>query len=347
MDHRPRNVLVTGGAGFIGCNFVRHLLATDPAIRIVTLDLLTYAGSLDNLRGLPDPTRHLFIQGDICDRLLLDRLLRDHAIDTIAHFAAESHVDRSITGPAAFVQTNLVGTFTLLEAARTAWLDGKTAERCRFHHISTDEVYGTLQHNDPPFRETTPYAPNSPYSASKAGSDHLVRAYFHTYGLPVVTTNCSNNYGPWQHGEKFIPTVIRSCLLQQPIPVYGDGSNIRDWLYVEDHCRGIDAVIRGGRPGETYNIGGCNEWANLDIAKLICTLLDEHRPQRAPHERLITFVTDRPGHDWRYAIDADKMAKALDWQPRETFNSGIAKTVDWYLERHAADPAWGGMAGSA
>ncbi len=347
MDHRPRNVLVTGGAGFIGCNFVRHLLATDPAIRIVTLDLLTYAGSLDNLRGLPDPTRHLFIQGDICDRLLLDRLLRDHAIDTIAHFAAESHVDRSITGPAAFVQTNLVGTFTLLEAARTAWLDGKTAERCRFHHISTDEVYGTLQNNDPPFRETTPYAPNSPYSASKAGSDHLVRAYFHTYGLPVVTTNCSNNYGPWQHGEKFIPTVIRSCLLQQPIPVYGDGSNIRDWLYVEDHCRGIDAVIRGGRPGETYNIGGCNEWANLDIAKLICTLLDEHRPQRAPHERLITFVTDRPGHDWRYAIDADKMAKALDWQPRETFNSGIAKTVDWYLERHAADPAWGGMAGSA
>ena len=347
MDHRPRNVLVTGGAGFIGCNFVRHLLATDPAIRIVTLDLLTYAGSLDNLRGLSDPTRHLFIHGDICDRLLLDRLLRDHAIDTIAHFAAESHVDRSITGPAAFVQTNLVGTFTLLEAARTAWLDGKTAERCRFHHISTDEVYGTLQHNDPPFRETTPYAPNSPYSASKAGSDHLVRAYFHTYGLPVVTTNCSNNYGPWQHGEKFIPTVIRSCLLQQPIPVYGDGSNIRDWLYVEDHCRGIDAVIRGGRPGETYNIGGCNEWANLDIAKLICTLLDEHRPQRAPHERLITFVTDRPGHDWRYAIDADKMAKALDWQPRETFNSGIAKTVDWYLERHAADPAWGGMAGSA
>jgi dTDP-glucose 4,6-dehydratase len=337
MDHHPRNVLVTGGAGFIGCNFVRHLLANDPNIRIVTLDLLTYAGSLDNLRDLPDPTRHLFVQGDICDRPLADRLLREHRIDTIAHFAAESHVDRSITGPAAFVQTNLVGTFTLLEAARAAWLDGKTAEGRRFHHISTDEVYGTLRRDDPPFTETTPYAPNSPYSASKAGSDHLVRAYFHTYGLPVVTTNCSNNYGPFQHGEKFIPTVIRSCLLQKPIPVYGDGSNIRDWLYVEDHCRGIEAVIRRGRPGETYNIGGCNEWANLDIARLICQLLDERRPEHAPHEQLITFVTDRPGHDWRYAIDAGKMDRELGWQPRETFETGIAKTVDWYLQRHAAD----------
>jgi len=344
MAHQPRNVLVTGGAGFIGCNFVRHWLATDPDIRIVTLDLLTYAGSPDNLRDLPDPARHTFVRGDICDRPLVDRLLREHRIDTIAHFAAESHVDRSITGPAAFVQTNLVGTFTLLEAARTAWSEKPAPAECRFHHISTDEVYGTLQSDDPPFQETTPYAPNSPYSASKAGSDHLVRAYFHTYGLPVVTTNCSNNYGPFQHGEKFIPTVIRSCLLQKPIPVYGDGSNIRDWLYVEDPCRGIDAAIRGGRPGDTYNIGGCNEWANLDIAKLICTLLDERRPQHAPHERLITFVTDRPGHDWRYAIDAGKMDEELDWQPRETFNSGIAKTVDWYLERHATDPAWGGMA---
>jgi dTDP-glucose 4,6-dehydratase len=344
MDHSPRNVLVTGGAGFIGCNFVRGLLATDPDLRIVTLDLLTYAGSPDNLRELPDPARHRFVQGDIGDRALVDRLLREHHIDTIAHFAAESHVDRSITGPAAFVQTNLVGTFTLLEAARAAWLDGKTAEGRRFHHISTDEVYGTLQRDDPPFTETTPYAPNSPYSASKAGSDHLVRAYFHTYGLPVVTTNCSNNYGPFQHGEKFIPTVIRSCLRQQPIPVYGDGSNIRDWLYVEDHCRGIDAVIRRGRPGETYNIGGGNEWANLDIARLICRLLDERRPEQAPHERLITFVTDRPGHDWRYAIDAGKMDRELDWQPRETFETGLAKTVDWYLRRHATDPAWGGMA---
>jgi len=346
MEHHPRNVLVTGGAGFIGCNFVRHLLATEPDARIVTLDLLTYAGSLDNLRELPDPTRHTFVQGDICDRPLVDRLLREHAIDTIAHFAAESHVDRSITGPAAFVQTNLVGTFTLLEAARGAWLEGgRTAEHCRFHHISTDEVYGTLKHGDPPFSETTPYAPNSPYSASKAGSDHLVRAYFHTYGLPVVTTNCSNNYGPYQHGEKFIPTVIRSCLLQRPIPVYGDGSNIRDWLYVEDHCRGIDAVIRRGKLGETYNIGGDNEWANINIAKLICTLLDQRRPEHAPHERLITFVADRPGHDWRYAIDPRKMSEELSWRPEETFNTGIAKTVDWYLERHATDPAWGGMTG--
>ena len=346
MEHHPRNVLVTGGAGFIGCNFVRHLLATEPDARIVTLDLLTYAGSLDNLRELTDLARHTFVQGDICDRPLVDRLLREHAIDTITHFAAESHVDRSITGPAAFVQTNLVGTFTLLEAARSAWLEGgKTAEHYRFHHISTDEVYGTLKPNDPPFSETTPYAPNSPYSASKAGSDHLVRAYFHTYGLPVVTTNCSNNYGPYQHGEKFIPTVIRSCLLQRPIPVYGDGSNIRDWLYVEDHCRGIDAVIRRGALGETYNIGGDNEWANLNIAKLICTLLDQRRPEHAPHERLINFVADRPGHDWRYAIDPRKMSEELSWRPEETFNTGIAKTVDWYLERHATDPAWGGMAG--
>ncbi len=330
-------MLVTGGAGFIGCNFVRHLLATDPEVRIVNLDLLTYAGSLDNLRDLPDPARHLFVKGDICDRALVDRLLREHQIDTIAHFAAESHVDRSITGPAAFVQTNLVGTFTLLEAARIAWLEEKTASHCRFHHISTDEVYGTLERDDPPFSETTPYAPNSPYSASKAGSDHLVRAYFHTYGLPVVTTNCSNNYGPFQHGEKFIPTVIRSCWLQKPIPVYGDGSNIRDWLYVEDHCRGIDAVIRRGQLGETYNIGGCNEWANIHITRLICTLLDERRPEHALHERLITFVTDRPGHDWRYAIAADKMDQELGWKPQETFNTGIAKTVDWYLERYAAD----------
>jgi dTDP-glucose 4,6-dehydratase len=336
MEHCPRNVLITGGAGFIGCNFVRHLLATDPDIRIVNLDLLTYAGALDNLRDLPDPTRHTFVQGDICDRSLLDRLLCEHAIDTLVHFAAESHVDRSITGPAAFVQTNLVGTFTLLEAVRVAWVDGKTANHCRFHHISTDEVYGTLQRDDPPFTETTPYAPNSPYSASKAGSDHLARAYFHTYGLPVVTTNCSNNYGPFQHGEKFIPTVIRSCLRQQPIPVYGDGSNIRDWLYVEDHCRGIEAVVRRGHLGETYNIGGCNEWANLDIVKRICTLLDEHRPEHAPHERLISFVTDRPGHDWRYAIDAGKMKREFGWQPRETFDTGIAKTVDWYLQRHIA-----------
>lgn len=343
MTHNPQNLLVTGGAGFIGCNFVRYLLTADSKIRIINLDALTYAGSLANLRDLPAAERHIFIEGDICDRALVERLLHEYKIDTIIHFAAESHVDRSITGPAAFVQTNLVGTFTLLEAARQFWLNERGVNTYRFHHISTDEVYGTLNRTDPPFTETTPYAPNSPYSASKAGSDHLVRAYFHTYRLPVVTTNCSNNYGPFQHGEKFIPTVIRSCLLQRPIPVYGDGSNIRDWLYVTDHCRGIETVMRNGQLGETYNIGGWNEWTNLNITHLICALLDERRPQHAPHQRLITFVTDRPGHDWRYAIAADKMQRELQWQPLETFQTGIAKTVDWYLNAHAADPTWGGL----
>ncbi len=331
MEYCPNNVLITGGAGFIGCNFVRYLLQTDTHIRIVNLDRLTYAGSLTNLEALPDSRRHTFVQGDIGDQALVARLLREHPIDTIVHFAAESHVDRSIRGPAPFVQTNLVGTFMLLEAARNAWQD-RSADAVRFHHISTDEVYGTLQPNDPAFTETIPYAPNSPYAASKAGSDHLVRAYFHTYALPVTTTNCSNNYGPYQHAEKFIPTVIRSCLQQKPIPVYGDGSNIRDWLYVEDHCRGIDTVIRRGKPGETYNIGGCNEWANINIAQKICAILDERRPQQAEYRRLIAFVTDRPGHDWRYATDSSKMQAAFNWMPQETFATGIAKTVDWYLE---------------
>jgi dTDP-glucose 4,6-dehydratase len=334
MEYHPKNVLVTGGAGFIGCNFVRYLLTTDPQVNIINLDLLTYAGSLNNLTALPDPHRHEFVQGDIGDRALVDRLLNEQAIDTIVHFAAESHVDRSITGPAAFIQTNLVGTFTLLEAARAAWT-GRKSHTVRFHHISTDEVYGTLKQGDPAFTETMPYAPNSPYSASKAGADHLVRAYFHTYGLPVTTTNCSNNYGPYQHGEKFIPTVIRSCLQQQPIPVYGDGSNIRDWLYVEDHCRGIDVVIRRGQPGETYNIGGCNEWANIDIAEKICALMDERYPRRAPHKRLLSFVADRPGHDWRYAMDTTRIATQLQWRPLETFETGIVRTVDWYLDRSA------------
>jgi dTDP-glucose 4,6-dehydratase len=342
MEYQPHHVLITGGAGFIGSNFVRYLLATDARVNIVNLDLLTYAGSLDNLTALPDPRRHTFVQGDICDRALVDHLLQDYRIDTIVHFAAESHVDRSITGPASFIQTNLVGTFTLLEAARTAWLERPGIDRkaVRFHHISTDEVYGTLTRDEPAFTETTPYSPNSPYSASKAGSDHLVRAYFHTYGLPVTTTNCSNNYGPYQHGEKFIPTIIRSCLRQQPIPVYGDGSNIRDWLYVDDHCRGIDRVIRQGTLGECYNIGGCNEWANLAITNKICALLDERRPQQAPHSRLITFVTDRPGHDWRYAIDASRMIVQLQWRPLETFETGIAKTVDWYLNRYGSGADW-------
>ncbi len=331
--YTPKNILVTGGAGFIGCNYVRYMLATDDQVKIVNLDMLTYAGSRDNLKNLPDESRHLFVEGDICDRELIDTLLREHNIDTIVHFAAESHVDNSISGPEIFVKTNVMGTFTLLESARQYWQGEKGWNRtkCRFHHISTDEVYGTLDANDPAFSETTPYAPNSPYSASKAGSDHLVRAYFHTYGLPVTTTNCSNNYGSYQHSEKFIPTVIRKCLEQEAIPVYGDGSNIRDWLYVTDHCSGIDAVVRKGELGEVYNIGGINEWKNIDICKLICQLMDEHKPENAPHEKLITFVTDRPGHDWRYAIDATKMNDELDWQPAETFETGIRKTVEWYL----------------
>jgi len=277
MMYTPRNMLVTGGAGFIGCNFVRYMLATDQDVKIVNLDLLTYAGSMDNLNDLPDGSRHHFLQGDICDRELVDRLLRTYEIDTVVHFAAESHVDNSIAGPEVFVKTNVLGTFTLLESARQYWLNERRldASQCRFHHISTDEVYGTLEKEDPAFSEATAYAPNSPYSASKAGSDHLVRSWFHTYGLPVTTTNCSNNYGPYQHSEKLIPTIIRNCVNQSSIPVYGDGSNIRDWLYVEDHCSGIDTVLRKGELGEAYNIGGINEWANIDIVRCICGLLDE------------------------------------------------------------------------
>jgi len=334
-NYKPKNMLVTGGAGFIGCNFVRYMLANDSGVRIINLDLLTYAGSLDNLKDLPDESRHTFVQGDICDRELIDRLLREHMIDTIVHFAAESHVDNSISGPEIFIKTNVMGTFTLLESARHYWQQEKKWDEteCRFHHVSTDEVYGTLDKVAPAFTEKTPYAPNSPYSASKAGSDHLVRAYFHTYGLPVTTSNCSNNYGPYQHHEKLIPTIIRHCQARTNIPVYGDGSNIRDWLYVEDHCSGIDAVVRRGYLGEVYNIGGCNEWANIDIVKCICSLLDEHDPSCAPHDALISFVEDRAGHDWRYAIDAKKMLSELNWHPGETFETGIRKTVAWYLKR--------------
>jgi dTDP-glucose 4,6-dehydratase len=340
MTYQPRNLLITGGAGFIGCNFVRYYLTAHPEVRLINLDSLTYAGSLANLQDLPTPEQHIFVQGDIGDRPLVDQLLREHEIETIVHFAAESHVDRSITGPAAFLQSNVIGTFTLLEAARQYWLEEQrlSPEQCRFHHISTDEVYGTLSPTDPAFSETTPYAPNSPYSASKAASDHFVRAYYHTYGLPVTVSNCSNNYGPFQHSEKFIPTIIRSCLEQKSIPVYGDGSNIRDWLYVADHCQAIDRVIAEGRLGEHYNIGGCNEWSNLAIVKHLCQLMDEFRPQQAPHARLIGFVTDRPGHDWRYAIDATKMRQELHWQPQETFETGIQKTVQWYLAQ-AGDKA--------
>ena len=334
MSYQPRNILVTGGAGFIGCNFIRYLLKKDNNINLVNLDNLSYAGSLDNLTNLPSPERYSFIEGDICNGAMIDSILRKYNIDTIIHFAAESHVDRSITGPAAFMQSNLIGTFTLLEAARNYWLnENKWDEtQCRFHHISTDEVYGSLSKTAPAFTEKTPYAPNSPYSASKAGSDHLVRAYFHTYGLPVTTTNCSNNYGPFQHSEKFIPTVIRSCLNKKSIPVYGDGKNIRDWLYVEDHCSAIDKVVREGVLGETYNVGGNNEWSNIDIAKTICKLLDKNVPGNSSYESLITFVTDRPGHDWRYAIDGGKISSELGWNPTVTFEQGIEKTVEWYLK---------------
>lgn len=327
-------MLVTGGAGFIGCNFVRHMLAKHEDLTVVTLDLLTYAGSQSNLQDLPGSGRHRFVHADINDRPLIDKLLRENDIDCIAHFAAESHVDRSISGPQAFMATNILGTYTLLEAARDYWIGEKNygVGDCLFHHISTDEVYGSLGPKDAPFSETTPYAPNSPYSASKAASDHLVRAWHHTFNLPVVTTNCSNNYGPYQHAEKLIPTIIRSCIEHREIPVYGDGSNIRDWLYVIDHCAAIDAAICRGQPGETYNIGGLNEWANIDIVRLICRALDECWPTGKPYESLISFVEDRAGHDWRYAIDATKTAAELGWQPTETFESGISKTIDWYLE---------------
>jgi len=333
--HIPRNVLVTGAAGFIGSNFVHHLLAQDAAVQVVSLDALTYAGNRQNLEGLPDASRHVFVHGDICDAALVDRLLREHRIDTVVHFAAESHVDRSISGPGEFVRTNVTGTFTLLQACRQYWQVEAAlgAASVRFHHISTDEVFGTLGPDDPAFTESTPYAPNSPYSASKAASDHLVRAWFHTYGLPVVTTNCSNNFGPRQHGEKLIPTIIRSCLNGQPIPVYGDGSNVRDWLYVTDHCVGIEAVLRSGRLGECYNIGGGNEQHNLDVVRLICKVMDTERPAGAPHERLITFVTDRPGHDWRYAIDATKIQQELGWVRAQRFEGEIGETVRWYLQQ--------------
>lgn len=330
--HTPRSMLVTGGAGFIGANFVEYVLLTDPEVHVTTLDALTYAGSLDNLTQVIDDPRHDFVKGDITDRELVDELIRERPIDTVVHFAAESHVDRSITGPAAFIETNLVGTFTLLEVAREAWLSNGTRNDVRFHHVSTDEVFGSLQEDDPPFNERTPYSPNSPYSASKAGSDHLVNAYHHTYGMPVTMTNCSNNYGPYQHAEKFIPTVIRSALAEKPIPIYGQGLNIRDWLYVKDHCVAIDMVVREGRPGKTYLVGGRSERRNIDIANEICSILDKERPRASgKHEELLTSVTDRLGHDFRYAINCSLIEKELGWKAKETFESGLGKTVDWYL----------------
>lgn len=328
-----KNVLVTGAAGFIGSNFVRYLLTTNKEIQIISLDKLTYAGNLKNLENLPNNIRHTFVQGDICDQELIEQLIDQHKINNIVHFAAESHVDRSIAGPKDFIQTNIMGTFSLLEAVRKTWLNTYKWSKsdCRFHHISTDEVYGTLNNDDPAFTETTSYAPNSPYSASKAGSDHLVRAYFHTYGLPVTTSNCSNNYGPYQHAEKLIPTVIRSCLKNEDIPVYGDGSNIRDWLYVWDHCVAIDQIIKNGNIGETYNIGGNNEISNINLVHNICNLLNDIKPSHTDYKNLIRFVTDRPGHDWRYAINNAKIQRELNWSPSYKMEQGLKDTIEFYL----------------
>jgi dTDP-glucose 4,6-dehydratase len=328
-------ILVTGGAGFIGANFVIDWLAHDTP-PVVTLDKLTYAGNLANLSGLKNDPRHIFVNGDINDRPLLNRLLQKYQPQAIVHFAAESHVDRSIHGPGDFIQTNVVGTFTLLEAVRAYWssLEAPEKNRFRFLHVSTDEVYGSLQANDPAFSETHAYAPNSPYAASKAASDHLARSWFHTYGLPVITTNCSNNYGPYQFPEKLIPLMIVNAVAGKPLPVYGDGSNVRDWLYVTDHCSAIRRVLEAGTVGATYNIGGWNEKPNIDIVHTVCALLDELQPRAdgKPYREQINFVADRPGHDRRYAIDAGKLERELGWKPAETFDTGIRKTVAWYLQ---------------
>ena len=323
---------MTGGAGFIGANFVRHLLRTDSEIHVVTLDLLTYAGSLHNLADIQVLPRHTFVQGDIADQDLVTRLLHEHGISAIIHFAAESHVDRSIVGPETFVQTNLVGTFRLLEAARLSWKD-RGGEQV-FLHVSTDEVYGSLGPSDPAFTEATAYAPNSPYAASKAGSDHLVRAYHHTYGLPTVTTNCSNNYGPYQYPEKLIPLMILNALTGKSLPIYGDGLQVRDWLHVADHCRGLETVLVHGRLGETYNIGGNCERANIDIVRTLCQILDEEnaRADGKSYGEQITYVEDRPGHDRRYAIDSAKLGRKFGWAPEETLESGLRTTVRWYLQ---------------
>lgn len=335
-DANPmKTLLVTGGAGFIGANFV--LQAVADGIRVVNLDKLTYAGNLHTLDPLDGDARHLFVQGDIGDRELVARLFSQHKPQAVVNFAAESHVDRSIDGPAAFIETNVVGTLGLLEATRDYWrsLPEGDADAFRFLHVSTDEVYGTLG-AEGLFTETTPYAPNSPYSASKAASDHLVRAFHHTYGLPVLTTNCSNNYGPYQFPEKLIPLVIQKALAGEPLPVYGDGLNVRDWLFVEDHCSAIRCVLEAGRLGETYNVGGNSERTNIAVVKTICSILDEVSPLKSgqPHESLITFVRDRPGHDRRYAIDATKLKNELGWTPAHTFEKGIRATVQWYLDNN-------------
>lgn len=334
-----KQVLITGGAGFIGSNFIPFFMEKNPGLSVINLDKLTYAGDLKNIEGIEKQKRYRFIKGDICDRELVDDLFKNYDIKGVIHFAAESHVDNSIANPDAFIATNVVGTFNLLDAARSHWMDSpyshKTGyENCRFHHISTDEVFGSLGETGL-FTESTPYAPNSPYSASKASSDFIVRSYHHTYGMSIVTTNCSNNYGPRQHDEKLIPTIIRKALSEESIPIYGDGKNIRDWLYVLDHCKGIDLVYHNGIAGETYNIGGRNERNNLYIANKICEILDRLLPRtKGRYSELITYVKDRAGHDFRYAIDASKIEKELEWKADEDFESGIEKTIEWYLQKY-------------
>lgn len=334
-----KNILVTGGAGFIGSNFIEHLL-NDEAVVVYNLDKLTYAGNLENLKTVENHERYHFIQGDICDRGLIESLFAKHQITDVIHFAAESHVDNSIKNPGAFIETNIVGSFNLLDVAYKTWMDAPNKvksgfENSRFLHVSTDEVYGTLG-NEGLFSEKTPYAPNSPYSASKASSDFIVRSYFHTYGMNVVTTNCSNNYGPNQHDEKLIPTIIRKCLSEKNIPIYGDGLNIRDWLYVLDHCKGIELAFNTGVSGETYNIGGRNERTNMYIVDTICSILDEKSPREngTSYKNLKSFVEDRAGHDFRYAIDASKIEDELGWKADENFETGILKTITWYINKY-------------
>jgi dTDP-glucose 4,6-dehydratase len=338
-----QNVLITGGAGFIGSNFVRYLLQAEPEVQVTNLDSLTYSGSLENLKELPNPEHYRFVKGDICDSKLVGRLLREHEIDTIVHFAAETHVDRSILGPEQFIQSNIVGTFTLLEAVRQVWLQdpGIAKGKWRFHHVSTDEVFGSLAPGEAAWTEESPYAPNSPYAASKAASDHLVRSYGHTYGLPYTLTNCTNNYGPYQFPEKLIPLVILNALEGKPLPVYGDGQQVRDWLHVEDHCEAIWLVLKQGRLGTSYNIGGGNQPANLSIVETICDILDDPAtrlsaglppdPKNTSHKQLIHFVKDRPGHDRRYAMNIQKIKQELGWQPRHSMVQGLRETVKWYL----------------
>ena len=333
-----KHILVTGGAGFIGANFVPYFIKNNPEYHLVNLDLLTYAGNLENVKEVENHPRYTFIQGDICDNDFIKQLFDTYQFHNVIHFAAESHVDNSISGPEAFIKTNVLGTFNLLDTARKLWMNApnqyKTGfENARFHHVSTDEVYGTLGETGL-FEETTPYTPNSPYSASKAGSDMIVRSYFHTYGMNVVTTNCSNNYGPKQHNEKLIPTIIRKALAGEAIPIYGDGKNVRDWLYVLDHCKGIELAFKKGKSGETYNIGGRNERNNLQIVHAICEILNQKEPKKeGKYQDLISFVKDRPGHDLRYAIDATKIESELSWKADENFETGILKTVEWYLEK--------------